>query len=155
VTAKDPDRAHRWIGEHRALDNLLGQFLAAASAGESAAAREAIGAFDEALRRHTAAEEEEVFHRQPGQKLLPKEEEGDRDRLLRELALEHVQIRELSGILVRLWSESADSPGRGLVGNLLSRWDAHTAREERGVHSDHPEVAEPPPGSPGDPSSRR
>lgn len=135
MTAKDPNTTNRWIGEHRALDDLLGRFLAAASAGETAAAREAIGAFDEALRRHTAAEEEEVFHRQSGEKLVPKEEEGDRERLLRELSLEHVQIRELAGILVRLWADPAVSQGKGLVGNLLSRWDAHTAREERELHS--------------------
>ena len=135
MTEEDPTAANRWIGEHRALDDLLGRFLVAASGGEAAAAREAILAFDEALRRHTAAEEEEVFHRQRGERLVPKEEEGGRERLLRELALEHVQIRELSGILVRLWTEPADSRARGLVGTLLSRWDAHTAREEREVHS--------------------
>lgn len=155
MTGHEPPAARRWIAEHRELDDLLGRFLSAASAGEAAPAREAILAFDQDLRRHTAAEEKDVFHRPRGVKLVPGNEEDERQKLLRELALEHVQIRELSGILVRLWTESAGAQGKGLVGNLLSRWDAHTAREEREIYSNHPEAADPPPVPPGDPSSRR
>jgi Hemerythrin HHE cation binding domain len=117
--------------DHRRLDELFGRFLGAAAAGEQAAAAEAIGAFDAALRRHTALEEEHLFPRSPG-KLVPLADETGRDRVFRELRLEHVQLRELSGMIARLAAEESD-PGRarGLAANLARRWDAHTAREEQ------------------------
>lgn len=119
--------------EHRRLDDLLGRFFAAAT---SEAAAEAIRAFDEALRRHTADEDEHVFLTRLGGKLAPKEDESDRDRLFRELALEHVQIREVSGMMRRLLEERSDLAGaRALAGNLARRWDAHTAREEEALGS--------------------
>jgi len=116
---------------HRELDRLLGRFFSAAAAGAVAPAREAIVAFDEELRRHTALEEEEVLPRAAGHRLAPAEEESPGERLGRELRLEHVQIRELSGVMRRL-AESHDVEGaRRLFGNLARRWDAHTAKEER------------------------
>lgn len=119
--------------EHRRLDDLFGRFLAAGNAEEAA---EAIRAFDEALRRHTAEEEENVFFTRRGDKLAPKEDESDRDRLFRELALEHVQIREVSGMMRRLLEERGDLAGaRALAGNLARRWEAHTAREEEALGS--------------------
>lgn len=119
--------------EHRRLDDLFGRFLAAGNAEEAA---EAIRAFDEALRRHTADEEENVFLTRRGDKLAPKEDESDRDRLFRELALEHVQIREVSGMMRRLLEERGDFAGaRALAGNLARRWEAHTAREEEALGS--------------------
>jgi Tfp pilus assembly protein PilF len=119
--------------EHRRLDDLFGRFLAAGNAEDAA---EAIRAFDEALRRHTAYEDEHVFSMRRGDKLAPKEHESDRDRLFRELALEHVQIRELSGMMARLVGEKGDLAGaRSLAGNLARRWDAHTAREEEALGS--------------------
>ena len=52
----------------------------------------------------------------------------------RELLLEHVQIREVSGMMRRLLEEKRDpAAARALCGNLASRWEAHTAREEREV----------------------
>ncbi len=122
------------IAAHRALDDLLGRFLAAAGAGELAAARESIAAFDDALRRHTAHEEERLFAPPPERKLVPPEEESDSSRLSRELRLEHVQIRELSGMMLRLVEENGDLAGaQRLFGNLARRWDAHTAKEERAL----------------------
>jgi len=120
--------------QHRRLDDLLGRFLAAAEAGGPGVAREAILAFDERLRRHTAFEEEHILGRARGEKLFPGPEEGERERLLRELLLEHVQIREVSGMIVRLITEKEDlASARRLLPNLLSRWDAHTGREEREI----------------------
>jgi len=120
--------------EHRELDELFGRFLAATGAHDTEAAALAIEAFDDRLRRHTAREEETVFSPIEGEKLLQKEPEGDAARHSRELRLEHVQIRELSGMIRRLLSERADLDGAGrLAGNLARRWDAHTEREEREV----------------------
>ena len=117
---------------HRELDAMLGSFLAAASAGEAAAAQEALATFDDALRRHTELEEERLFSPHPARKLLPGDEESEAERLSRELRLEHVQIREVSGMMRRLLEESGDLDGaRRLFGNLARRWDAHTAKEER------------------------
>lgn len=119
--------------EHRRLDDLFGRFLAAGNAEEAA---EAIRAFDEALRRHTADEDEHVFFTRRGDKLAPTEDESDRDRLFRELALEHVQIREVSGMMRRLLEERGDLAGaRALAANLARRWDAHTVREEEALGS--------------------
>ena len=118
--------------DHRRLDGLFGRFLAAAGAGEAGFAARAIRDFDAALRRHTELEEEHLYPESPGGKLAPTADEGDRERLFRELRLEHVQIREVSGMMARLLVERNDLAGaRALVGNLARRWDAHTAREER------------------------
>lgn len=118
--------------DHRRLDDLFGRFLAAAGANEPAFAAQAIGEFDAALRRHTELEEEHVYPESPGRKLAPSAAEGDRERLFRELRLEHVQIREVSAMMARLVVERSDLAGaRALAGNLARRWDAHTGREER------------------------
>jgi len=118
--------------EHRALDKLFGRFLAAVAAGNAAGAREAIAAFDAELSRHTAFEEERAIAAPAGHKLAPGEGEADIERLHRELRLEHVQVRELSAMIVRLLEEKGDLEGaRRLAPNLARRWDAHTTREER------------------------
>lgn len=122
----------RLTGEHRRLDDLFGQFLAAMSAGDAGEALAASEAFDEALRSHTRIEEEEVFPPAFEEGLAPSLDEDPSRRLYRELRLEHVQIRELSGMIQRLLSEGVrldEIPG--LASNLARRWDAHTAREER------------------------
>jgi anion-transporting ArsA/GET3 family ATPase len=119
--------------EHRRLDDMFGRFLAAVGAAEPAFAAHAIREFDDALRRHTKLEEEHLYPESPGKKLVAAaEEEGDRERLFRELRIEHVQIREVSGMMARLVVEKKDLAGaRALAGNLARRWDAHTVREER------------------------
>jgi hypothetical protein len=118
--------------EHRQLDELFGRFLGAASAGNCAAAREAIAAFDDELGRHTAFEEARAIPAPEGHKLAPPEAEGQDARLFRELRLEHVQVREVSAMIRRLLEEKADLEGaRRLAPNLARRWDAHTTREER------------------------
>jgi len=119
--------------DHRRLDDLFGRFLA--SADRETAAR-AIADFDEALRLHTALEEEHVFPAAPEGKLVAQAGESERDRLFRELRLEHVQIRELSGMIVRQLGEKGGDPAaaRGLAASLARRWDAHTEREEREAH---------------------
>ncbi len=116
--------------EHRRLDELFGQFLAAEHVGDPAAARGAIAAFDQALREHTALEEN-LFPEAAGRKLAPHENEEAAERVFRELRLEHVQLREVSGMILRLLSEAEGLEGaRRLAGNLARRWDAHTSREE-------------------------
>jgi hypothetical protein len=126
--------------DHRRLDALFGRFLAAAGADEPVFAAQAIGDFDAALRRHTELEEAHLYPESPGEKLAPTADEGDRERLFRELRLEHVQIREVSGMMVRLVVERNDLAGaRALAGNLARRWDAHTTREERDAF---PELAD-------------
>lgn len=120
--------------DHRRLDDLFGRFLAAAGAGEAGFAEQAIREFDDALRRHTRLEEDHLFPQSPGEKLAAPADggEGERGRLFRELRLEHVQIREVSGMIARLLGEKNDLAGaRALAGNLARRWDAHTVREER------------------------
>ena len=118
--------------DHRRLDLLFGRFLTAAGADEPVFAAQAIGEFDAALRRHTELEEAHLYPESPGGKLAPTADEGERERLFRELRLEHVQIREVSGMMARLLVERNDLAGaRALAGNLARRWDAHTAREER------------------------
>ena len=120
--------------EHRRLDQLFGEFLAASFTGDAEAARRSIERFDEALREHTALEEESVFPLPPGRKLVPEQEEPAGERLFRELRLEHVQIREVSGMILRLLVDNGDlAAARALAPNLARRWDAHTAREEREV----------------------
>jgi Hemerythrin HHE cation binding domain len=118
--------------DHRRLDDLFGRFLGAADR-ESAA--RAIADFDAALRAHTRLEEEHLFGAVPGGKLVALPDESERDRLFRELTLEHVQIRELSGMILRKLAEAADAGGVfALAGTLARRWDAHTAREESEGH---------------------
>ncbi len=117
---------------HRRLDLLLGRFLAAADGGALPPSREAIAAFDDELRRHTAFEEESLLPPPAGHGLAPAEGETAGVRLGRELRLEHVQIREVSGLMRRLVEEQGDLAGaRRLFPNLARRWDAHTEREER------------------------
>lgn len=117
--------------DHRRLDDLFGRFL---SARRREAAADAIAEFDAALRRHTKLEEEHLFPAPPpAGKLAPSPDESERERLFRELRLEHVQIRELAAMIVRLLSgEGAETAARarGLAANLARRWDAHTVREE-------------------------
>jgi hypothetical protein len=114
------------------MDDLFGRVLAAVGADEPEFAAKAIREFDDALRRHTKLEEEHLYPESPGRKLIPTAEEGDLERLFRELRIEHVQIREISGMMVRLLVEKNDLAGaRALAGNLARRWDAHSAREER------------------------
>ncbi len=123
------------VAEHRELDTLLGRFLAAAAAGEDAAARDAIASFDEALRRHTELEEEHLLGPPAKTGLVPADGETTAARLHRELRLEHVQIRELSGMMRRVAHEGGDgvATARRLFANLARRWDAHTAKEERAL----------------------
>jgi hypothetical protein len=118
--------------EHRHLDDLFGQFLGAVQAGDAGAARETIRNFDEALRIHTAAEEEGILGLPGSHRLAPPETETVTERLHRELRLEHVQVREVSAMILRLLEEKNDLEGaRRLAPNLARRWDAHTSREER------------------------
>jgi hypothetical protein len=124
----------RWKGEHQVLDDLFGEFLVALDKGDVDATRSAIEEFDGLLRRHTEREEEQLFTPSSTERLSPLEGETDEERLFRELRLEHVQVREVSGMIVRLLSEASDMEGaRRLAPNLARRWDAHTSREEREV----------------------
>jgi hypothetical protein len=126
--------AARLVAEHRRLDDLFGRFLAAVSAADSDASAAAIEAFDEALRRHTELEEEQLYPASLSEKLAAAKDEPEEARRFRELRLEHVQVREVSGMIRRFLSEKRDLEGaRRLAGNLARRWDAHTAHEEREV----------------------
>ncbi len=108
-------------------------------------AREAMAAFDEELRRHMTLEEESLIPEAGGHRLAPGREESDRERLGRELRLEHVQIRELSGMLRRVLEEKGDlEAARRLFPNLARRWDAHTEKEERSILLPPPLDATPP-----------
>jgi hypothetical protein len=115
--------------DHRRLDDLFGRFL---SSPDRESASRAIGDFDAALRAHTRLEEEHLFPAAPEGKLVARSGESEQERLFRELRLEHVQIRELSGIIVRQLGPGGDPRGvPGLAASLARRWDAHTEREER------------------------
>lgn len=125
--------------EHRELDELFGAFLAACSAGSRDAALNAIRSFDEALRRHTAFEEETAIPASEGRRLVPNAADDAAQTLHRELRLEHVQVREVSAMILRLLEEKSDLEGaRRLAPNLARRWDAHTTREERELFSGFP-----------------
>lgn len=131
--------------QHRELDTLLGGFLSAAQGGAAEAAREAMAAFDDELRRHMALEEERLIPEAGGRRLAPGAEESDRERLGRELRLEHVQIRELSGMMRRALEEKGDvEAARRLFPNLARRWDAHTEKEEGSILSPSSLDATPP-----------
>jgi Hemerythrin HHE cation binding domain len=124
--------ASRISAEHRALDECLGRLISAAWSGNTADARAAAEEFDGKLRRHTREEEDVLLPPPSGHGLAPAEGESEGERLTRELRVEHVQLRELSGILTRrLSTGSVSDEVRGLVSNLARRWDAHTQREER------------------------
>ena len=126
----------RLRADHRSLDELFGHLLAAASAGHAVAAAQAAAAFDEAMRRHMAVEEEHLLPLPPSRTLAAAEDETPAERLHRELRLEHVQIRELSAMIRRLLEDGRDVTGAlRLAGNLARRWDAHTGREEREILS--------------------
>ncbi|MGE5278574.1 MAG: hemerythrin domain-containing protein [Acidobacteriota bacterium] len=126
--------AARLLAEHRRLDELFGGFLAAVTAGDAESSFAAIEGFDEALRRHTELEEERLYPAFLAERLAAPEGESEEARRFRELRLEHVQVREVSGMIRRLLAEKRDLEGaRRLAGNLARRWDAHTAREEREV----------------------
>jgi hypothetical protein len=124
--------------DHRRLDDLFGRFLASP---DRETAERSIRDFDEALRRHTRLEEEHVFPAAPEGKLVAQAGESERDRLFREIRIEHVQIRELSGMIVRQLGEKGGDPAaaRGLAASLARRWEAHTEREE---HEAHPLVCD-------------
>jgi len=126
--------AEFFASEHAAIEERMGRVLAAASAGDGDAARDAIVELDDALRRHTA-EEEERFIPAPAaasRKLAPSESETESERLGRELRLEHVQIREIVGMMRRLIEERGDLAGaKALFGGLARRWDAHVESEVR------------------------
>jgi hypothetical protein len=115
--------------DHRRLDDLFGRFL---GAGDRESAAHAIGDFDAALRAHTRLEEERVFPAAPEGKLHARAGESEGERLFRELRVEHVQIRELAGMIVHHLRGAGDpEAARGLAATLARRWDAHTEREER------------------------
>ena len=125
------DRLRR---EHRELDELFGNFLAALERQDPEAAARAAAAFDATLRRHTAEEDERLYPPPESGTLAALPGEDEAARRARELRLEHVQIREVSGMIVRLVAEDRDLVGaRRLAPNLARRWDAHTTREEREV----------------------
>ncbi len=122
----------RLTREHRDLDDLFSRFLAAVAAEDPAGALSAVRDFDDALRRHTAKEESTVLATPAGHRLASPQAESAAERLHRELRLEHVQVREVSGMIRRLLEEKNDLDGaRRLAPNLARRWDAHTSREER------------------------
>lgn len=126
-----PEDAAALVSEHRDIDALLGAFLSAASAGALADAVASAALLDDAIRVHTSYEES-LFPQADG-KLVAREgetAEGERFRLLR---LEHVQVRELSGMMRRVIGESGDiAATRTLAANLAARWESHTLREETG-----------------------
>jgi hypothetical protein len=126
-----PEASEAIRREHRDLDALFGALLRAVSSGTLSTAVDAAVLFDEALRLHMKMEE--AFFRDPAEgKLIPAEGESAAAALFRELRLEHVQVRELSGMIRRVLGEPGDVPAaRKLAATLANRWDAHTAREER------------------------
>jgi hypothetical protein len=129
MDADAPSVADLLAQDHRRLDDLFGRFLASA---DRETATRAIADFDGKLRAHMRLEEEHLFPAAPRGKLTAPPDETERDRLFRELTLEHVQIRELSGMILRTLAETVD-PGAAfaLSGNLARRWEAHSMREER------------------------
>jgi hypothetical protein len=126
-----PEASEAIRTEHRDLDALFGALLRAVSSGTLATALDAAVVFDEALRLHTKMEEA-LFPDPPEGKLIPAPGESAAATLFRELRIEHVQVRELSGMIRRVLSEPGDlAAARALAATLANRWDKHTAREEK------------------------
>jgi hypothetical protein len=129
IEPPSPLDAAALLSEHQDLDALLGEFLSSASSGALADAVDGIARFDDALRVHVYSEEG-LYPSRAG-KLVALEGESDGDRLFRELRLEFVQIKELSGMIRRVLGESADLAGAvNLGGNLARRWESHVKRSE-------------------------
>jgi hypothetical protein len=129
---RTPSAAEFFAVEHAAVEERMGRVLALVSGGDAAGARAAIAELDDAMRRHTAEEEERFIPAPPSKKLAPSEGETERERLGRELRLEHVQIREVVGMMRRLIEERGDLAGaKALFGGLARRWDAHVEKEVR------------------------
>ena len=127
--ALPPEEADALLCEHRDLDALLADFLSNASAGALGNAVDAIARFDDALRVHVYSEE--GWYPEGSGKLVALEGESESDRMFRELRLEFVQIKELSGMIRRVLGESGDLAGAAnLGGNLALRWEAHVKRSE-------------------------
>jgi len=125
--------------EHAGIEERMGRLLRAISAGVEDAARAAIADLDGELRRHTADEEERIIPApsSASRKLAPSDGETQRERLGRELRLEHVQLREIVGMMRRLIEERGDLAGaQALFGGLARRWDAHAEREVRELAGD-------------------
>lgn len=117
--------------EHRDIDALLGAFFAAASTNALVTAVDSAARLDDAIRVHTSFEESLFPERL--RKLVTGEGETADAREFRELRLEHVQIRELCGMLRRVMGKSGDVPAAlRLAANLSTRWESHTSREEAG-----------------------
>jgi hypothetical protein len=130
--------------DHRRLDDMFGHFLEAMGSEDTAAAEGAIRRFDDALRKHTALEEEHLLPALPGRTLAAAPDESPHERLFRELRLEHVQVRELSAMIVHLLSGGGKADrARGLAASLARRWDAHTTREEREAYPLLSELLDP------------
>lgn len=124
-----PEDAAALLSEHRDLDALLAEFLQNASSGALAAAVDSIARFDDAIRVHVYSEE--GLYPPGAGKLVALEGETESDRLFRELRLEFVQIKELSGMIRRVLGESADLGGAVHLGaNLARRWESHVERSE-------------------------
>ena len=124
-----PEDVAALLSEHRDLDALLAEFLSSASSGALATAVDAIARFDDALRVHVYSEE--GYYPEGSGKLVALEGESEGDRMFRELRLEFVQIKELSGMIRRVLGESGDLAGAvNLGGNLARRWEGHVKRSE-------------------------
>ncbi|HEY7368428.1 MAG TPA: hypothetical protein VIA29_00970 [Thermoanaerobaculia bacterium] len=125
---EDPLRA-ALEAAHGALEEKLGVFLTALARSDADTAGSSIVDFDAALRRYTEAKERWLYPPRESERLVPAEDETPEQALYRQLALEHVQLRELSGMLCRIIGEKSDIEGaRRLVGRLLGRWDGHSGR---------------------------
>jgi len=124
-----PEDAANLLADHQDLDALLGEFLSSASSGALSTAVDAIARFDDAIRFHVYSEE--GLYPTGAGKLVSLEGETEADRFFREMRLEHVQIKELSGMIRRVLGESADLAGASTLGtNLARRWEAHKTRAE-------------------------
>ncbi len=124
-----PEDAEALLLEHRDIDTLLESLFAAISAKALPASVAAIVQLDDAIRVHSGFEED-LFPPAP-EKLVARAGDTPADELFRTLRLEHVQIRELSGMIRRTLGESGDLAGAlNLSANLASRWEKHLRREE-------------------------
>jgi hypothetical protein len=134
------DLAAFFAREHGWIEGFMGALLGAVSSDVEEAARSAVADLDDAIRRHTADEEERIIPAAASGKLVATADETDRERLARELRLEHVQIREVVGMMRRLIEERGDLAGaKALFGGLARRWDAHVEKEVRELTAQRPQ----------------
>lgn len=113
--------------EHRSLDDLFGGYLATLPRVAEQAARRALELFDREFRHHAGREEAILFAALASRSEVLASQ-------IRELTLEHTQIRELCSISLEKMSRGRPEDVRALAINLARRFERHERFEEESFY---------------------